>query len=176
MPNNLSLFISTFTTLVAVVNPLEVLPVFLMLMEGKDGGEHRRVAALSCIYATALMVFFLLFGTLIMRFFGVPLAMVRIAGGIVLTRIGFGLFTPSRANDKNAPEADPGANIAFAPLAMPLMFGPGVIATVIGMASTVKTSGAHLFDYSINLCGNRRSGLYNVHLPALWRPPNSEFH
>jgi len=133
------LFISTFTTLLAVVNPLEAMPVFLKLLEGKDARSHRRVAFLSCVYATGLMLLFLLFGTLIMRFFGVPLSMVRVAGGIVLTRIGFDLFSPSPKSAIVPSSAEPNANIAFAPLAMPIMFGPGVIATVIGMASTVKS-------------------------------------
>ena len=41
------------------------------------------------------MFFFLVFGTLILRIFGVPLSMVRIVGGIILMRIGFELFSPS---------------------------------------------------------------------------------
>ena len=141
MSSKFGLFVSTFATLLAVVNPLEAMPVFLSLLEGKDAREHRRVAFASCAYATGLMLFFLLFGTLIMKFFGVPLSMVRIAGGIVLTRIGFELFSPSKPKDpKASSQAEEGANIAFAPLAMPIMFGPGVIATVIGMAATVKSS------------------------------------
>ena len=141
MSSKFGLFVSTFATLLAVVNPLEAMPVFLSLLEGKDAREHRRLAFASCAYATGLMLFFLLFGTLIMKFFGVPLSMVRIAGGIVLTRIGFELFSPSKPKDpKASSQAEEGANIAFAPLAMPIMFGPGVIATVIGMAATVKSS------------------------------------
>jgi small neutral amino acid transporter SnatA (MarC family) len=48
-----SLFVSTFTTLLAIINPFEVLPVFLKLLEGKDTVEHRRVAEKSCLYPTA---------------------------------------------------------------------------------------------------------------------------
>ena len=137
----LNLFIGTFTTLLAVVNPLEALPIFLELLEGKDEPAHRRAAFQSCLYATILMIFFLIFGTLIMRIFGVPLSMVRIVGGIILMRLGFELFAPSPASriipSKSA--ADQGG-IAFIPLAMPVMVGPGVIATVLGMASLVKKS------------------------------------
>ena len=148
MHKDYQLFVGTFTTLLAVVNPLEAIPVFLSLLEGKDAREHRRVAFASCAYATGLMLFFLMFGTLIMKFFGVPLSMVRIAGGIVLTRIGFELFSPSSPkSEKTTSSAEPNANIAFAPLAMPIMFGPGVIATVIGMASTVKSVEAEPFAF-----------------------------
>jgi small neutral amino acid transporter SnatA (MarC family) len=46
--------------------------------------DARAVAHQSCIYAVLLMLFFLLFGTLILRLFGVPLSMVRIVGGIII--------------------------------------------------------------------------------------------
>ena len=135
----LNLFIGTFTTLLAVINPLEAMPVFLELLEGKDEPAHRQVALRSCLYAILLMVFFLVFGTLIMRIFGVPLSMVRIVGGIILMRLGFELFAPSPASRiiPGKGEADQ-RGVAFIPLAMPLMVGPGVIATVLGMASLGK--------------------------------------
>ena len=142
MKNEITLFVSTFTTLLAIINPFEVLPVFLKLLQGKDMVEHRRVAEKSCLYATALCLFFLIFGTLLLRLFGVPLSMVRIAGGIVLMRIGFELFSPPPAGEGSGivETADAGSNVAFMPLAMPLMFGPGAIATILGMAASVKHS------------------------------------
>jgi multiple antibiotic resistance protein len=137
-----TLFIVTFTTLLAMINPLESLPVFLKLLEGKDEKEHRLVARRSCIYATAMMMFFLLFGTLVLKIFGVPLSMVRIAGGIILVRIGFDMFMPSSSmgmtsgstGDSNRQKGD----VAFVPLSIPLMFGPGALATVLGMSAMVK--------------------------------------
>ena len=95
MARELSLFIGTFATLLAIINPLEVLPVYLKLLEGKDVATHRQIAWKSCVYAFFLTLFFLIFGTLMMRLFGVPLAMVRIVGGIILVKIGFELFSPS---------------------------------------------------------------------------------
>ena len=136
-----TLFISTFTTLLAIINPLETLPVFLKLLDGKDLNKHRAVARQSCIYAVLLMLFFLLFGTLILRLFGVPLSMVRIVGGIILMRIGFQLFSASSDNGSIIPAGGPQAgNIAFVPLALPLMCGPGAIATILGMTSLIKHS------------------------------------
>ena len=93
----LSLFIGTFTTLLAIINPFEVLPVYLKLLQGKDLKTHRQIASKSCVYALLLSLFFLIFGTLILRLFGVPLSMVRIVGGIILMKIGFELFSPSPA-------------------------------------------------------------------------------
>jgi multiple antibiotic resistance protein len=136
-----SLFVGTFTTLLAIVNPLESLPIFIKLLDGKTDQDHLQVARRSCFYATLLLFFFLLFGTAMLKIFGVPLSMVRIVGGIVLMRIGFSLFMPSSSDDLipavgGDPEQD--RNIAFVPLAIPIMAGPGAIATLIGMSSLVR--------------------------------------
>ncbi len=141
MNQEITLFIGTFTTLLAIINPFEAMPVFLKLLAGQNDQAHRRVARDSCLYAALMMSFFLVFGNLVLRGFGVPLSMVRIVGGIILTRIGFELFSPSTsgilsASDVSSDEGD----ISFIPLATPIMFGPGGLATVIGMSSTVKTS------------------------------------
>ena len=138
----LTLFITSFTTLLAVINPLESFPVFLELLSGRDERAHLKVARLSCCYATLLLLFFLVFGTAMLWIFSVPLSMIRIAGGIILMRIGFSLFLPASSDKmfsgpgRDANQSDGG--IAFVPLAMPLMFGPGVLATVLGMSSLVR--------------------------------------
>jgi multiple antibiotic resistance protein len=125
---------------VAIINPLAALPVFLKLLEGQDRDAHRRVAWKACSYATLLLFFFLIFGALLLKIFEVPLSMVRIVGGIILMRIGFALFMPSSDTASIIPKAPTGAGdtVAFVPLAMPLMFGPGAIATVLGMTSLVR--------------------------------------
>jgi len=141
MHPELSLFAGTFTTLLAIINPLEVLPVYLAMLSGMDDATHRAVAWKACLYALLLCFFFLVFGTLMLRLFDVPLAMVRVVGGIILMRIGFSLFMPGKpGNSGLAVTGADGSNIAFVPLAMPLMFGPGAIATIIGMSSTIRQS------------------------------------
>jgi multiple antibiotic resistance protein len=148
MSHEYSLFIGTFTTLLAIINPFEVLPFYLQLLEGKDIATHHRVAWKSCVYALLLSLFFLFFGTLILRLFGVPLAMVRIAGGIILVKIGFELFSPSPSKGILASgSAGQNENIEFVPLAMPLMFGPGAIATILGMTSTIQHSATELLSF-----------------------------
>lgn len=137
MVNPLTLFVGTFTTLLAVINPLESLPIFLKLLEAKDDRTHRRVARQSCLYATFLTFFFLVFGTVMLKIFSVPLSMIRIVGGIILVRIGFSLFLPSASSGLNL-QSPQGGNVAFVPLAMPLMFGPGVLATILGWSSLVR--------------------------------------
>ena len=146
----LSMFVGTFTTLLAVVNPLEALPVFLSLSKGKDAKALRNLAFRSCLYALILIISFLVFGTFVLKIFGVNLAMVRIVGGIILMKIGFDLFMPGKQGEgiTNPTAGGGSADPAFVPLAMPIMFGPGVLATVIGMTS-MKTIGNELLSICV---------------------------
>ncbi|MCM8594010.1 MarC family protein [Accumulibacter sp.] len=147
MTPTLTLFISLFTTLLAIINPLEAIPVYLGLTDGQPEAEQRRVAWQACCYALLLSFFFLLFGTVLLRVFDVPLSMVRVVGGVILTRVGFELFNPPPTGGI-IPRGDSGdANVAFVPLAMPIMFGPGAIATLISMASTIKQSPGELTHF-----------------------------
>jgi multiple antibiotic resistance protein len=83
-----------------------------------------------------------------LRLFGVPLAMVRVVGGLILMRIGFSLFMPQKSDNSPASGASStDGNIAFVPLAMPLMFGPGAIATIIGMTATIKRSPTEMLSF-----------------------------
>lgn len=142
MEQHISLFIGTFTTLLAVVNPLEALPIFLSLSQDQSTRDRRKLAFRSCWYALLLIIAFLLFGTFVLEIFGVNLAMVRTVGGIILMRIGFGLFMNGSEGNSTSSSSSGGGNTdpAFVPMAMPIMFGPGVLATVLGMTSLKSSS------------------------------------
>jgi multiple antibiotic resistance protein len=146
----MTLFIATFSTLLAI-NPLEALPVFLQLAGREDDRARRRIARRACLYAVALMFFFFIFGTLVLRVFGIPLSMVRIVGGIILTRLGFALFSsqPVAGARDDAAGGPSGADddVAFVPLAMPIMVGPGAIATILGMTSLVKNATSEIATF-----------------------------
>lgn len=144
-----SLFVGMFTTLLAIINPLEAIPVFLGLMQGKDADEQRRVAMRSCFYAVLLMFFFLIFGNLLLRLFEVPMSMIRVVGGVILMRIGFELFAPSPSGGMIPHGNNQGQDVSFIPMAMPIMFGPGAIATVMGLTSTIKESERMLLSFLV---------------------------
>jgi multiple antibiotic resistance protein len=144
----LTLFLATFATLVAIINPLEALPIYLGLVEGKSDKERLGIAIRGCLYALALMFFFLIFGAMLLRVFGVPLSMARIAGGIILTRLGFSLFSsPTPVPRTSGGPAAPDEDVAFVPLAMPIMFGPGAMATILGMTTLVRKSSTELLAF-----------------------------
>jgi len=135
MEHHITILIGTFTTLIAVINPLETLPVFLSFINKKDKKAIRKLAFHSCLNALILMLSFLLLGTFVLKIFGVDLSMVRTVGGIILLKIGFDLFNDP-GNFMKSTSSDQGdVDPSFVPLAIPIMFGPGVLATVLGMSS-----------------------------------------
>jgi multiple antibiotic resistance protein len=103
----------------AIINPLEVSSCpstfYLQLLAGKDNATHRAVAWKACLYALLLSFFFFIFGAFILKLFGVPLAMVRIVGGIILMRIGFSLFMPQKSGDLGLSGGGGSTNIAISP-------------------------------------------------------------
>lgn len=145
MEHAVTLFVGTFTTLLAIINPLEAIPVFLQLTAGQEDRVRFEVARLSCLYGLLLLIFFLVFGNLVLWVFSIPLSMVRVVGGIILIRLGFELFAPSPSGGimpSSGPEStEKPVDLAFVPLAMPIMVGPGAIATVLGMSSLVEHPG-----------------------------------
>lgn len=136
------LAIGTVIALLPVTNPPASAPAFLALTEHMP--PNRRIAQLraACGFMVAVLVTFLLAGSLIMRFFGISLPGLRIAGGLMVAGIGSSMLTgfaergPGQAPD---PGVAAGRDIAFSPLAMPMLSGPGSIAVTLGLASLAKT-------------------------------------
>lgn len=128
--------LGAFTGLFSIVNPLGMMPVFLALT-ANDTDEYRKLQARkACLYMVCILCFFLIAGTFIMKFFGFSIESLRIAGGIVVMRSGFGLLnSQDRISKKSQLEAIEKEDISLTPLAMPLLSGPGSIAATISLAS-----------------------------------------
>ena len=133
------LILGTVIALLPMINPLATAPTFLAITEGDTPARRRQQLRMACLYMVAILVGFLIGGRLIMAFFGISIPGLRIAGGLLVAGIGSGmLMAPPRD-----PEEDDAAHaaarakrdVAFSPLAMPLMSGPGSIAVTIGFTS-----------------------------------------
>jgi multiple antibiotic resistance protein len=103
---------------------------------------RRRQATLACLYATAVLWVFLFAGAVIMSFFGISIPSLRIAGGLIVARVGFGMLAPPDAD--TAEHAPARADIAFTPLAVPMLSGPGSIAVTIGMAAGAQSAAEYV--------------------------------
>lgn len=134
-----ALILGTIISLLPIINPIAVASTFLAITEGDT--EARRLEQLkrACFFMIAILVVSLLFGTLIMRAFGISIPGLRIAGGILVIGIGWDMLMgkpdQAKSNDAANQAAKAKLDISFSPLAMPLLSGPGSIAVTIGYTS-----------------------------------------
>jgi len=135
--------LGTIVALLPIANPFSTAVLFLSITKGDSKAQRRRQALRGCVYVFCILVSFLIAGRLIMEFFGISIPGLRIAGGLMVARIGMGMLKPhadeskTKAMESEAKEKD---DISFTPLAMPSMSGPGAIAVTIGLAT--QTDGA----------------------------------
>jgi multiple antibiotic resistance protein len=133
-------------TLIPIVNPVSTAILLLGISAHLGKAERNRQIMRACIYMTAILVTFLLAGHLVMVVFGISVPGIRIAGGMVIGFLGFRMLFPDEGQPAGGgrQEAEPKKDISFSPLAMPSLAGPGSIAAVITMSSTID--GRHGID------------------------------
>jgi multiple antibiotic resistance protein len=110
------------------------------LTAGFDSRRRAQQALLGCLYAFAILLVFLLVGSAIIDFFGISVPGIRVAGGLIIGSTGFRMLFPSSA-EKPA-SADGGAedpDVAFTPIAMPSLAGPGSITVVLSAAAQIRS-------------------------------------
>ena len=133
-----ALIFATFGALVPITNPFSTAPVFASLSRRFTDERRNQQAWMASVYTAGTLLVALVAGALIMSFFGITLPALRIAGGLVVARVGFGMLSPEpeqELTDDSRDEAMQMTDIAFTPISMPLLSGPGSIAMTIGMAS-----------------------------------------
>jgi len=125
----------------AIMNPIANSTLFVSLVDGLDSGVRRLIALRAVIVAFGIVAIFAIGGRLIFSAFGVTLPAFRIAGGLLVGLIGFhmlqgqhtSLHVPSEEdNDKSANSV---VDMAIVPLGIPILAGPGTIATAMNFAA-----------------------------------------
>lgn len=131
----LNVFLIAMPAVLFIVDPIGVVPLFVAMTANDPPEKCRAMARRACVTAMGVLIFFALFGTVIFKVFGVTLAAFRVAGGLLLMLTALDMLRAQHPATKTSPEeAKEGAeqeDIAIVPLAMPLLAGPGAIATVM---------------------------------------------
>jgi multiple antibiotic resistance protein len=133
-------YVSTaLVTLLIILDPVALAPIFISLTQGMTADERRRVATRASLIAFFILAFFGLGGEILLRLLGVGIPAFRISGGLLLFWIAFEMVF-ERRNERKQHTADVAVtedhirNVAAFPLAIPLMAGPGAITAVILLA------------------------------------------
>ncbi|HEX7980006.1 MAG TPA: NAAT family transporter [Gemmatimonadaceae bacterium] len=128
----------TLTSILFIVNPISVIPTYLVITQ-KDTAERRaRTARRACISAAAILIAFAVAGRQIFSVFGITIDAFRVAGGLILWVVAMDMLHGERRTQEGQQEITEGAtkeDVALAPLAMPMLAGPGAISTIMVLSS-----------------------------------------
>ena len=136
----LDLFLSAFVTLFLVIDPPGCAPIYAGLVSGASRGQAVAMAVRACVIATLILIVFALFGEDLLGALHIELNSFRIAGGIMLFLIALDMVFEKRtqrreeradkikAESASGPEVE---DVSVFPMAMPMIAGPGSIATIM---------------------------------------------
>jgi len=136
----LTLVLSTIGALLPIVNPLSAVGMVVAITANLSEHERTEQIKRACIYMFCILTAFLVAGGLIMNFFGISIPGLRIAGGMIVSYLGFRMLFPDTVvmSRQEQMEAATKADVSFTPLAMPGLSGPGSIAVVIGLSASAQ--------------------------------------
>jgi multiple antibiotic resistance protein len=134
-------------TLLAIVNPLAIVPFFIHYTQGFSTEQRRRTIVISSFSAFVVIAVSALAGLHILDFFGISLASFQVGGGMLLLTSALNMLNAQPAEAKptsheledGAEKAAMGASIAVVPLTIPLLTGPATMSTVVIYAEKAKT-------------------------------------
>ena len=125
----------------AIMNPISNVPIFLSLTSEDDQQTTRAVAFRSLMLAFVIIVVFSVAGKAILTLFGITLPAFRMVGGLLVLLIGFHMLKGNQSSVQHPDEEEKQKSreaklsVAVSPLAMPILAGPGTIATAMNFAS-----------------------------------------
>lgn len=128
--------ITSFVTLFVIIDPIGLTPIFLALTQGVTAKERRAIGMRSAVTAMFLLALFTAFGEAVLGFAGISMAAFRVAGGVLLFLTALDMLFERRTKrrEDRGEEAIEVEDPSIFPISIPLIAGPGSIATVILLA------------------------------------------
>jgi multiple antibiotic resistance protein len=124
-----------FVTLLAMINPIEAAAAFDVLTSHDSPAQRRQIALRATIVATVILLAFGFVGEALLHALGITFSAFRIAGGLLLLRVGFNMVfaqqtdTEQATGDQAAPRRAPDPSVF--PLAIPIITGPGALTIIL---------------------------------------------
>ncbi|QSX39246.1 YchE family NAAT transporter [Shewanella cyperi] len=140
---DLTLYVKFFLGLVAIINPVGLLPVFVSLTSHQTEAERNHTGKVANFAVVVILLVTIVAGQHILNMFSISLSAFRIAGGSLIAIIAMSMLQGKLGEVKRNQEEDREASgmesVAVVPLALPLMAGPGAISSVIVFAASHNT-------------------------------------
>jgi multiple antibiotic resistance protein len=142
-------------TLLAIVNPLAIVPFFIHYTQGFTGAQRKRTIGIASISVFIVIAVCALVGLEVLDFFNISLASFQVGGGLLLMTSALAMLNAQPAEAKATPgevnDAHNKTSIAVVPLTIPLLTGPATMSTVVIYADQAKTVAQHsaLIGYGV---------------------------
>ena len=134
--------LKVFVALIALINPLGVLPMFISLTQDFSAVQKQRAIRTAAFTVVAVVAISALLGENIIRFFGISTASLQVSGGLLILLMALNMLNAQPGGTKTTveerDEAEHKNAIGVVPLGIPLLTGPGAMSTVIVMAHNAK--------------------------------------
>ena len=131
---DLTLFATSFMTILVIQDPLGAIPIFLSLTSRQTSEQRRRSAGQATLVSFGVILVFAIFGRYILRFLGITVPALQFSGGLLLLLVALELLT-DKVDESPNPD-DSIANAALVPLGTPLLAGPGaIVAAMVAVES-----------------------------------------
>lgn len=135
--------LSSLTTIFFVVDPPGVVPLFLTMTKSDSADHRNRTARRACITAAVALATFAAAGGVLFEHLGISLGAFKVAGGILLFLLAVDLLRAEPTRQRTTPEETrEGAemqDVSVFPLGIPMLAGPGAIATVMVLIARAET-------------------------------------
>lgn len=131
-----SIFVRTFVAVFVLADALGNAPIFLVLTKGMEPQERNRVIDRASLVATVVLIGFVFAGQPVLNYLHISIASLQVAGGLLLLLIALDMLR----GDLDTPIIEPGRDVAIAPLALPLLAGPGTLTTVMLLVADAPTA------------------------------------
>jgi len=147
----------SITSLLALINPIGIIPTYIGIISSYSPEDQKEITYKAILCAFIVLMTFSIMGTLIFSFFNITIDAFKIVGGILFLRIGLDMVESKVSRTKSTPQEEKEAStkeeIAYSPLGVPLIAGPGAITSVMILSNQVSNSMEKtLFILSIIIC------------------------
>lgn len=150
---SLSEYLKFFAALLAIVNPVGAIPIFISLTAGQTDEVRHKNVIMASIAMGIILVVVLFSGEAILRFFGISVDSFRVAGGILIMLMALSMLhakiSPVKQTAEEKLDSAERESVAVVPLATPLLAGPGAISTVILYAQRYTSVSHYLYLFAI---------------------------
>jgi multiple antibiotic resistance protein len=143
-------FIGAFVSLFTIINPFSTASVFHALSKGNSKKKNKEIAKKATLISIIVLVFFVFLGDTVLKSFGVSIEAFKIASGILVLGVGYSMIYKGNRHFRNSEEEDHASekeDISIIPLAIPMISGPGAMATALVLME--NANGNALFILSI---------------------------